>query len=123
MKVKGNGISHESTHKGKPQDDTRIELKFLENGTYLLIVKGTSQPVTGEEKWVSSAVGTCDNMPQETKTVPKEITIPLKLIFGPYEGKTTDKLLQQRDTRRERDPLTNEIQEYTIEFTLKQKEK
>jgi hypothetical protein len=123
MKVKGNGISHESTYKGKPQDDTRIELKFLENGTYLLIAKGTSKPATGEEKVVSSAVGTCDNMPQETKTVLKEITIPLKLIFGPYEGKTTDKLLQQRDTKVFLDPLNKEKTTVTIDFSLTQKGK
>lgn len=123
MNVKGIGISHESAYKGNPQDDTRIELKFLENDTYLVIAKGTSQPATGEEKVVSSAVGTCDNIPPETKIAPREISIPLKLIFGPYEGKTTDKLLQQKDTKDFRDPITKEKTTVTIDFSLTQKEK
>lgn len=123
MKVKGSGISHESSRDGKPQDDTRVELKFLENGTYLLIAKGTSQPVTGEEKVVTKAEGTCDNMPQETKVVPREIKIPLKVIFGPYDGKTTDKVLQQKDTKETTDPVTKEKTTYSIDFTLTQNDK
>jgi len=122
MKVKGSGISHESIRDGKPQDDTRIDLKFLENGTYLITVKGTSQTVNGEDKVVTKAEGTCDNMPQETKVVPREIKIPLKVIFGPYQGKTTDKLLQQKDTKETIDPATREKSTITIDFTLKQKE-
>ena len=123
MNVKGNGISHESFRNGKPQDDTRIELKFMENGTYYVIAKGTSQPVTGDDKVVIKAEGTCDNMPQETKVVPREIKIPLKQIFGPYQGKTTDKILQQKETKEITNPATNEKSTLTIDFTLNQKDK
>lgn len=123
MNVKGNGISHESFRNGKPQDDTRIELKFMENGTYYVIAKGTSQPVTGDDKVVIKAEGTCDNMPQETKVVPREIKIPLKQIFGPYQGKTTDKILQQKETKEVTNPATSEKSTFTIDFTLTQKEK
>jgi hypothetical protein len=123
MKVKGSGISHESSRDGKPQDDTRVELEFLENGKYLVIAKGTSQPITGEEKVVTKAEGTCDNTPQETKIVPREIKIPLKVIFGPYEGKTTDKVLHQNDTKEITDPSTKEKSTFTIDFTLNQKDK
>jgi hypothetical protein len=123
MKVKGSGISHESSRDGKPQDDTRVELKFMENGTYLVVAKGTSQPVTGEEKVVAEAQGTCDNMPRETKVIPKEIKIPLKVIFGPYNGKTTDKVLQQKDSKEETDPATREKTAITIDFTLTQMDK
>jgi len=123
MNVKGNGISHESSRNGKPQDDTRIELKFMENGTYYVIAKGTSQPVTGEDKVAIKAEGTCDNLPQETKVVPREIKIPLKQIFGPYQGKTTDKILQQKDTKEVTNPATSEKSTLTIDFTLNQKDK
>jgi hypothetical protein len=123
MKVKGSGISHESSRDGKPQDDTRVELEFLENGKYLVIAKGTSQPITGEEKVVTKAEGTCDNMPQETKIVPREIKIPLKVIFGPYEGRTTDKVLHQNDTKEITDPSTKEKSTFTIDFTLNQRDK
>lgn len=123
IKVKGSGISHESTRYGKPQDDTRVELRFLENGTYLVIAKGTSLPVIGEEKVTSKAEGSCDNIPQETKVVPREIRIPLKVIFGPYEGKSTDKVLQQKDTKESTDPATKEKSSVTIDFSLTQKDK
>lgn len=122
MKVKGNGISHESSFKGKPQDDTRIELKLLENGTYLVIAKGTSQPATGEEKVLSSAVGTCDKVPQETKIIPRVIAIPLKVIFGPYAGNASDKILKQKDTKVFNDPISKEKTTVTIDFTLTQKD-
>lgn len=123
MKVKGSGISQQSTRDGKPQYDTRIELRFLENDTYFLIAKGTSQTLTGEDKVITKAVGTCDNLPQETKVVPREIKIPLKVIFGPYQGKTTDKILHQKDTKEVTNPATNEKSTLTIDFTLNQKDK
>lgn len=122
LKVKGQGISHDSQFQGKKQDDTRVELRFLESGQYLLIAKGTSLPVTGEDKITSLAQGTCDNQPQETKVLPRDITVPLQVIFGPYTGKATDKILQQKDTKDVIDPVTREKQTITIDFSLKQKE-
>jgi len=122
LKVKGQGISHDSQFQGKKQDDTRVELRFLESGQYILIAKGTSQPVTGEDKITSQAQGTCDNQPQETKVLPRDIRIPLKVIFGPYTGKATDKVLQQKDTKEVIDPVTREKQTITIDYTLRQKE-
>ena len=122
LKVKGTGISHDSQFQGKKQDDTRIELNFLENGQYLVVAKGTSQAVTGEDKVVTKAEGTCDNQPQETKLLPRDIRVPLRVIFGPYDGKATDKLLQQKDTKEVKDPSTNEKQTITIDFSLTQKD-
>lgn len=122
LKVKGSGISHDSEYQGKKQDDTRIELRFLENGTYLVIAKGTSKPVTGQDVVIMKAEGTCDNQPEQTKPVPREITVPLKAIFGPYPGKATDKQLQQKDEKKVKDPATGEEQRITIDFSLKQKE-
>lgn len=123
MKVKGTGISHDSQFKGKKQDDTRVELQFLESGKYLVVAKGTSQPVTGEDKVVTQAQGTCDNQPQETKPLLRDIRVPLRVIFGPYDGKATDKHLQQKDTKEVKDPVSNEKQTITIDFSLTQKEK
>lgn len=123
MKVKGQGISHESIHNGQKQDDTRIEIDFFENGQYVIKPKGTSQPVTGEDIITLKAEGTCDNQPDQTKPTPREIKVPLKVIFGPYTGKSTDKLLQQKDTKKVKDPITGENQIITIDFSLKQKEK
>ncbi len=122
MKAKGIGISHDSFREGKSQDDTRIELNFLENGQYLVVAKGTSQAVTGEDKVLTQAEGTCDNQPRETKIVPRDIRIPLRVIFGPYSGKTSDKFLQEKDTKVVKDPSTNEKQTITIDFNLQQKD-
>ncbi len=123
MKVKGQGISHESEFKGKKQDDTRIELEFFENGQYVLKAKGTSLPVKGEEILSRKAEGTCDNEPDESKPVQRDIRIPLKVIFGPYDGKATDKFLQQNETKKVRDPISDEKQTITIDFSLHQKGK
>lgn len=120
--VKGTGISHKSEYQGNKQDDTRIELKFLENGTYLVVASGTSQPVTGQDVVTKSAQGTCDNEPENTKPVPREITVPLKVIFGPYTGKASDKELKERDEKKIKDPVTREEQSVTIDFSLKQQE-
>ncbi|MDO9253986.1 MAG: hypothetical protein Q7U54_00635 [Bacteroidales bacterium] len=121
MKVKGSGISQYSIRNGKPQDDARIDLRFLDDSTYYVIAQGTSNPAPGEEKVVSGAEGTCDNKPQETKIAPREVTIPLKVIFGPYPGKSTDEVLRQTDTKETTDPSTNEKSTITIDFTLTRK--
>jgi len=123
MRAKGSGISLESRRNGKPASDVSVDLEFLENDTYLVILKGTSQPSKGEEKVVAKAEGTCDNKPQETKIVPREITIPLKVFLGPYPGKSTDKILQQNETKEVTNPAANEKSTITIDFTLTQKEK
>lgn len=122
LNVKGTGISHDSEYQGKKQDDTRVELKFLENGTYLVVASGTSLPVKGQDLVTRRAEGTCDNEPQNTKPVQREITVPLKVIFGPYTGKASDKELHERDEKKVKDPVTHEDQKITIDFSLKQKE-
>lgn len=115
--VKGSGISHLSEYKGKRQEDTRIELEFLSDGTYYIIIKGTSLPVTGGEKVIEKAVGTCDNMPEEIKIVPREISVPIWAVFGPYPGKPLDKILQQKDKLVKLN-FNYEKSTITIDFTL-----
>jgi hypothetical protein len=117
--VKGNGISHESKYKDKLQQDTRVELEFLENGTYLIKPKGTSLPAVAIEKIEISAEGTCDNVSPESKTMNNEVTIPLYVIFGPYPGKSTDKLLKQSDVIKTVNPVSGERSTITIDFELK----
>jgi hypothetical protein len=123
FRIQGNGISHESSRNGSPQEDTRIELMFLESGKYIVNIKGTSLPAKGEEKTTESAVGTCDNTTPPPKLLPREISIPINVFFGPYVGKTTDKILSQKDSKTVRNPVTKEKETIAIEFTLNQKEK
>ena len=118
LKHSGGGISHESQWNGLPQEDTRVELQFLDDGTYLVIAKGTSQPANGSEIVIKHTEGTCD--PENiNNTVPRIVRIPLMAIFGPYPGKPTDKVLQQKDEIQSIDPISRERHTYTIEFSLK----
>ncbi|MBK7174613.1 MAG: hypothetical protein IPH84_15610 [Bacteroidales bacterium] len=116
--VEGSGLSTESSYNGNKQDDTRIEIEFLEDGTYILTAKGTSKPARGYEKENEKAEGTCDNIPSDPRSIPKEITLPLKVILGPFPGKSTDEILQQNNTIKRRNPITNEMETITYDFTL-----
>ncbi len=122
--LEGSGISHDSFYKGKKQEDTRIELEFVAEGTlnYYVIAKGTSLPATGEEKSFEEAQGTCDNLPRSAKTNPREVRIPLWVVFGPYPGKITDDVLQHKESK----VITNlngEKSTITIDFRLSRKDK
>ncbi len=124
LHIEGNGISHDSFYKGKPQEDTRIELEFVADGTlkYYIIAKGTSLPATGEEKSFEEAQGTCDNIPRKAKSSPREVRIPLMVVFGPYPGKITDDVLQHKESK----VVTNfdgEKSTVTIDFNLTRKGK
>jgi hypothetical protein len=118
LKHSGNGISHESQWNGLPQEDTRVELQFLDDGTYLVIAKGTSLPANGNEIVIKRSEGTCD-AENTNNDKPRIVRIPLMAIFGPYPGKPTDKVLQQKDEIKSMDPISKERHTYTIEFDLK----
>jgi len=118
LKHSGSGISHESQWNGLPQEDTRVELQFLDDGTYLVIAKGTSQPANGSEIVIKRSEGTCD-AENTNNTIPRVVRIPLMAIFGPYPGKATDKVLQQKDEIQTIDPISKEKHTYTIDFNLK----
>lgn len=118
-KVKGSGISHQSSLDGKPQEDTRIELKFFPDGTYTINPKGTSLPAKAEEHFEVYAEGTCDNLPRELKILEKQVTLPMNPVFGPYLGKSSDKILKQKDEKIIYDPVTGEKITIIIEFELK----
>ena len=121
--IEGSGISHKSSFKGKPQEDTRIDLEFVAEGTlkYYIIAKGTSLPVTGEEKSFEEAQGTCDNIPRAAKSNPREVRIPLWVVFGPYLGRISDDVLQYKESK----VITNlngEKSTVTIDFRLSRKD-
>lgn len=122
FKIEGSGISEASIVDSKPQDDTRVELTFFSNGTYILDIKGTSKPAKGTETKKESAEGTCDNISPNSKDNPREVTIPIKAVFGPYQGKSTDKVLSHKDTKVVRIPPNGEEQTIEIDFTLTRKE-
>jgi len=123
FRVEGSGISTESYYKGKKQDDTRIEIEFFDNGTYIITAKATSKPARGEGKEIEKAEGTCDNIPASPNPVLNEITLPLRVVLGPFPGKSTDEILQQNSTVTRRNPESNEIETITFDFVLEKQTK
>jgi hypothetical protein len=119
LRVSGNGISQGSIRDNKPQRDTRIELEFLIDGTYLIKPRSASLSAMADEKIEVSAQGTCDNLQPTTKTINKKITVPLNPVFGPYPGISTDKMLKQKDTKKYFDPVTQTETTVTIDFELR----
>lgn len=117
--VNGTGLSHLSVREGTSQPDTRVILKFLSNGTYMIQFKGVSDSITALEKREEKAVGTCDNMQLVRNEVPRKTTIPLNYFFGPYPGKSTDKVLKQKDVKTMIDPATKGKSKIAIDFDLK----
>ncbi len=118
-KVNGKGLSHQSIRDGKEQLDTRSELIFYDNQTYSLKVQGTSLPANADEEIEISAEGTCDNIPNENKTIKQEVTVPLSFVFGPFKGSAIDKVLSHKDTIKRKDPVSGEDVTISYEFNLK----
>lgn len=93
------GLSNDSTFEGLKIDDARVSIKFLSDGTYSILLQGTSKngplKVTTEKK----VEGICeaDSEPKDTKD--KQISVPLSLILGPYKGTPKDKTLSQNETK------------------------
>lgn len=123
FRVEGSGLSAESSFKGKKQDDTRIDIQFFDDGTYVITAKATSKPANGEGKEIESAQGTCDNIPADPVNKMEEITIPLKVFLGPFPGKSTDDILQQSETITRRNPESNELETITYDFVLEKQTK
>lgn len=116
--AKVQGLSRESVSDGAQVSDARIRLTFLDDGTYLLTVKATSEKgpmkVTTEKKVDGPCTGNNENEPPDTKT--KSIDVPFTAVFGPYQGTPEDKVLSQNETKDvsgEKDKTT-----VTIDFSL-----
>lgn len=95
------GLSNESVSDGAQVDDARIRLRFLDDGTYLLTVKATSEKgpmkITTEKKVDGPCLTDNESEPPDTKN--KSIDIPLTAVFGPYQGTPTDKVLSQSEEK------------------------
>lgn len=116
--AKVQGLSNESVSDGAQVSDARIKISFLDDGTYLLSVKATSEKgpmkVTTEKKVDGPCTGNNENEPPDTKT--KSIDVPFTAVFGPYKGTPEDKILSQneeKDVSRGKEKTT-----IKIDFTL-----
>lgn len=99
--AKVEGLSRESVSDGAQVSDARIRLTFLDDGTYLVTVKATSEKgpmkVTTEKKVDGPCTGNSENEPPDTKN--KSIDIPFTAVFGPYQGTPEDKVLSQNEEK------------------------
>jgi hypothetical protein len=116
--AKVQGLSNESVSEGAQTADARIRLTFLDNRTYLLTVKATSDKgpmkITTEKKVDGPCLTDNESEPPDTKT--KSIDVPFTVVFGPYQGTPTDKVLSQSE---EKDLSTGkEKVTLKIDFTL-----
>lgn len=95
------GLSNESVSDGAQVSDARIRIAFLDDGTYMLTVKATSEKgpmkITTEKKVNGPCLNENENEPPDTKT--KSIDVPFTAVFGPYKGTPTDKVLSQSEEK------------------------
>ncbi len=99
--AKVQGLSRESVSDGAQVSDARIRITFLDDGTYLLTVKATSEKgtmkITTEKKVDGPCTGNNENEPPDTIT--KSIDVPFTAVFGPYQGTPEDKVLSQNEEK------------------------
>ena len=99
--AKVQGLSNESVSEGAQVSDARIRITFLDDGTYFLKVKATSEKgplkITTEKKFDGPCISSNENEPPDTKT--KSIDVPITAVFGPYQGTPEDKVLSQNETK------------------------
>lgn len=116
QEVKVEGLSSESVSEGKQVKDARIKLDFLDDGTYTVLVEATSKQgnlkITTEKK----VEGICEAESEPRDTKNKKVDVPIKAVFGPYQGTIKDKTLHQKETKDV--SQGKEKTTVTIDFTL-----
>lgn len=97
--AKTQGLSKESTFEGEKIEDARIQIHFLSDDTYTILVTGTtekgSMKVTTEKKFE----GPCEDESEPKDTKNKQVDVPLSIILGPYKGTGKDKTLSKNETK------------------------
>lgn len=86
-------ISSQSESDQNDINDTRINIKFYDNDTYMIFIKSTSTYASNCTLTIQEmAKGSCDSVnDKETKHTSKSVWIDQKL--GPFQGGPTDKTL------------------------------
>ena len=117
--AKTQGLSDESVSEGKQVKDARIKLTFLDDGTYTVLVEATSKQGNMKVMTEKKVEGICESESEPKDTKEKKIDVPIKAVFGPYQGSLKDKTLHQKETKDLSDG--KEKTTLTIDFTLTQK--
>ncbi len=112
------GLSKDSEQYGIKVDDARIELTFLDNDTYTILIKAASNKGDKKEKIEEHAEGTCDNIQPNNNSINVKADVPLKQLLGPFKGNAQDDVLTEKSTIKNVDPNTKEETEIEYEFNL-----
>jgi hypothetical protein len=114
-----NGIAEKSVSEGQKVATARIEIKFLDDGTYLLHVKASSQTGNRTTTVVKKINCDCckDNESQNT-TTSRVVDVGLKEVFGPFKGTADQKVLSEKQTIKRVNPETKENETISFEFNL-----
>jgi hypothetical protein len=112
------GLSNESESYGIKVDDARVELTFLDNGTYAIRIKAASKQAEKKTKKEVHAEGICKNINTKPETITNKIDADINEIFGPFTGTAQDKVLSNKDTIKRVNPITGEEETITYEFNL-----
>lgn len=116
QEAKVEGLSNESVSEGQQVDDGRVTLVFLDNGTYTVEVKATSKEGNLKISKEKKVEGMCESESEPKDTKNKKVDIPIKAVFGPYQGTIKDKTLHQKETKDV--SQGKEKTTVTIDFTL-----
>jgi hypothetical protein len=112
-------VSRESEIYGKQVDDARVEIKFSDDGTYIIKIEATSKQSDITEIHYRNAESWCDNENKPPQTIKNKVDIPLTYIFGPYPGTARDDFLKQYpDPIVVPHPISGEKTTYEISFEL-----
>jgi len=112
-------VSQESQLFGKRINDSRINISFNDNGTYMIKVEAATDQSEITTTINRHAESWCDQS-EPIKTVKNKTDMGLTYIFGPYQGKPSDETLSLSPTSFTKiDPVNNEKTTYTINFNLK----
>jgi hypothetical protein len=115
------GISETSVSRGEPVNDARIEITFRDDGTYMVLVKASSQTgtkTTTEEKTINCECCKENENSEPRTTITSKITAGIREFLGPFKGTADQKVLSEKQTIQKTDPVTKEKTTISFEFNL-----
>jgi hypothetical protein len=118
LKIKGN-VSKKSIRENENVPDAYIRIKFLEDGTYLLLVKAASEAGDLQTLKEEKASGDCQTFSKPTEKTSNKSDIGIRETLGPFPGNGKEKVLQEKQTIEKTDPVTKEKTTITFDFNLR----
>jgi hypothetical protein len=95
LKIKGK-VSKKSIRENENVPDAYIRIKFLEDGTYLLLVKAASEAGDLQTLKEEKASGDCQIFSKPTEKTSNKSDIGIRETLGPFPGSGKDKILHRK---------------------------